>query len=88
VLGVTFLLTVFRDLTEAIVVGFALGSMLFIGRMAGAVAVEAAPPAPRGPYDPTAQDEAAVVYRIRGALFFGAVSAVAAVLDRLNPGTG
>ena len=33
VLGTTFLLTIFRDLTEAIVVGFALGSVLFIQRM-------------------------------------------------------
>ena len=33
VLGATFFLTIFRDLTEAIVVGFALGSVLFIQRM-------------------------------------------------------
>ena len=33
VLGATFFLTIFRDLTEAIVVGFALGSVLFIHRM-------------------------------------------------------
>ena len=33
VLLATFLLTIFRDLTEAIVVGFALGSVLFIHRM-------------------------------------------------------
>ena len=33
VLLVTFGLTIFRDLTEAIVVGFALGAMLFINRM-------------------------------------------------------
>jgi SulP family sulfate permease len=87
VLAATFLLTVLRDLTEAIVVGFGLGAMLFIGRMAGAVAVEAAAPAgERRPYEgEAAEDETVVVYRIRGALFFGAVSAVAAVLDRLNP---
>jgi SulP family sulfate permease len=40
VLGVTFALTVFRDLTEAIVVGFALGSVLFIHRMSKATAIE------------------------------------------------
>ena len=34
VLLATFLLTVFRDLTEGIVVGFALGAVLFIQRMA------------------------------------------------------
>ncbi len=86
VLLVTLGLTVFRDLTEAIVVGFALGAMLFIGRMSTAVAVEAhRPEAPRTAYDPAeATDPAVVVYRIRGAVFFGAVSAVGAVLDRLS----
>jgi SulP family sulfate permease len=86
VLLVTLGLTVFRDLTEAIVVGFSLGAMLFIGRMSTAVAVEAhRPEAPRTAYDPTeATDPEVVVYRIRGAVFFGAVSAVGAVLDRLS----
>ena len=41
VLLATFLLVVFRDLTEGIVVGFALGSILFIDRMAKTIAVEA-----------------------------------------------
>ena len=41
VLLVTFALVVFRDLTEGIVVGFALGSVLFIDRMSKAIAVEA-----------------------------------------------
>ena len=44
VLLATFLLTVFRDLTEGIVVGFALGALLFIHRMAQAVAIESAAP--------------------------------------------
>ncbi len=39
VLAATFLLTIFRDLTEAIVVGFALGSVLFIHRMSRTTAV-------------------------------------------------
>ncbi len=42
VLVTTFLLTVFRDLTEAIVVGFALGSVLFIHRMSLAARVQTA----------------------------------------------
>ena len=42
-------LTLFRDLTEAIVVGFALGAVLFIHRMAQAVEVAEAP---RAPYRP------------------------------------
>jgi len=81
VLLVTLGLTLFRDLTSAIVVGFALGAMLFIHRMASAVAVH---PAPRGPYHEEAADPRVVVYRIRGALFFGAVSAVSAALDRIG----
>ncbi len=44
VLLVTFLLTVFRDLTEAIVVGFALGAVLFIHRMSKTTAIQAEQP--------------------------------------------
>ena len=39
VLLATFLLTVFRDLTEGIIVGFALGAVLFINRMATATEI-------------------------------------------------
>ena len=45
VLLATFLLTIFRDLTEGILVGFALGAVLFIHRMAEMTGVEAAAPA-------------------------------------------
>jgi sulfate permease, SulP family len=85
VLVVTLALTVLRDLTEAIVVGVALGAMLFIHRMSTAVEVEAeTAEAERGPYDPAeATDPAALVFRIRGAVFFGAVSTVGAALDRI-----
>ncbi len=82
VLLVTLGLTLFRGLAEAIVVGFALGAVLFIHRMAGSVAVEEAP---RAPYEPDeGADPQAVVYRITGAMFFGAISAVAAALDRIG----
>ena len=64
VLAVTFLLTIFRDLTEAIIVGFALGSVLFIHRMSQATEVETHTPfvgedqadadQPRGAYDEAA----------------------------------
>ncbi len=40
VLLTTFLLVVFRDLTEGILVGFGLGALLFLHRMAQAVAVD------------------------------------------------
>ena len=91
----TFLLTVFRDLTEGIVVGFVIGAVLFIDRMAGAITIEGrAPLVPedradeadgdRQPYDPAlAADPDIVVYRIAGAFFFGAASTVGAVLDRI-----
>ncbi|EPX78316.1 Sulfate permease [Salipiger mucosus DSM 16094] len=95
VLGATFFLTIFRDLTEAIVVGFALGSVLFIHRMSRAIEVEAdgvfvgrdeADTAhPRGDYDEEqAQSPDVVVYRITGALFFGAAASIGSVLDRIQ----
>jgi SulP family sulfate permease len=87
VLFVTLLLTVFRDLTEAIVVGFALGAVLFIHRMSTAVEVAEAPDGERLPYDSAeATDPDVLIYRIRGAVFFGAVSAVGAALERIGDG--
>ncbi|WP_421995997.1 SulP family inorganic anion transporter [Reyranella sp.] len=94
VLLTTFLLTVFRDLSEGIIVGFALGAVLFIRRMAGATGIEAQAPlvasdrpddvAPRPPYDPAvATDDQVVVYRLSGAFFFGTASLLNAVLDRI-----
>ena len=95
VLLVTFGLTVFRDLTEAIVVGFALGSVLFIHRMSQAVGVERHTPfvaedraddagAARTPYDESeTADPDFVVYRITGAFFFGAAASIGAVLERI-----
>src|SRR4051812_9279679 len=44
VLLATFGLTIFRDLTEGILVGFALGALLFINRMAEVTGIEAAKP--------------------------------------------
>jgi sulfate permease, SulP family len=95
VLLATFLLTIFRDLTEGILVGFALGAVLFINRMAQMTGVEAdAPLVPedradfangdRVPYDSRlAADPDVLVYRITGAFFFGAASTVGAVLDSI-----
>ncbi|RUX49582.1 SulP family inorganic anion transporter [Mesorhizobium sp. M4A.F.Ca.ET.020.02.1.1] len=91
VLMATFLIVIFRDLTEGIVVGFALGSILFIDRMAKSIAVEADQPlvpedvADRATaYDSSeASDADTVVYRISGAFFFGAASTVGTVLDRI-----
>jgi len=95
VLLATFLLTIFRDLTEGIVVGFLLGAVLFISRMAQATGVEVhAPVNPadqvdeegenRERYDPsTATDPDVAVYRITGAFFFGAAAAIGAALDAI-----
>ncbi|WP_424934159.1 SulP family inorganic anion transporter [Amaricoccus macauensis] len=96
VLLTTFGLTVFRDLTEAIVVGFALGSVLFLHRMSQATAIESHVPLvaedqadtegdARAPYagrDPRFPD--VIVYRISGAFFFGAAGSIGSVLDRIS----
>jgi len=82
VLLVTFLLVLFRDLTEGILAGFAIGTLLFLHRMATAVQIDSTTPAP--PYAAgIASDPDVVVHRISGAFFFGAASGVAVVLDRL-----
>ena len=86
-----------HDLTEGIVVGFAIGAVLFIDRMAGAITIEG--PAPlvpedraddadgeRRPYDPAlAADPDIIAYRIAG-LLLGAATSVGAVLDRITDG--
>lgn len=96
ILLVTFLLTIFRDLTEAIVVGFALGSVMFIHRMSASAAVEARIPfvpedradtanGERAPYEgPEGADPRMVIYRISGAFFFGSAASIGSVLDRVS----
>jgi len=94
VLLATFLLTVFRDLTEGILVGFALGAVIFINRMAEMTGIEDGTPLvsadradsadDRVPYDSKlAVDPEVLVYRITGAFFFGAASTVGTVLDSI-----
>ncbi len=82
VMMVTLLLTVFRDLTEAIVVGFALGSVLFIARMSRATGVTT--PEDDGEGGQLPVDGDILVYQIRGAFFFGAAASVGAVLERIG----
>ncbi|MBW8729330.1 MAG: SulP family inorganic anion transporter [Inquilinus limosus] len=88
VLLATFGLVVFRDLTEGILVGFGLGALLFLHRMAQAVQVDRPDTGNgdgRAPYDPAlATDRDVVTYRISGAFFFGAAAGVAAALDRIG----
>lgn len=84
VLIVTFLLVTFRDLTEGIVVGFGLGALIFIQRMARSVSVrpQIDEAMAERPLDNT--DDTTVVYRISGAFFFGAAATVGAALDRIG----
>lgn len=97
VLLVTFLLVVFRDLTQGILIGFGLGALLFLHRMAQAVEVERPVPRidddkadgtegdPATRYDAAeASDQEVVVYRISGAFFFGSAAMVAAALDEIG----
>ena len=95
VLLTTFGLTIFRDLTEGIIVGFLIGAMVFINRMANEITVESHAPlvlddqaddagGHRDAYEAElAADPDVVIYRIRGAFFFGAASTVGTVLDRI-----
>jgi SulP family sulfate permease len=94
VLLATFLLVVFRDLTEGILVGFGIGALLFLHRMAHAVEIhrpavvaeddQADSSDARGYPAALATDGDIVVYRISGAFFFGAVGEIAATLDRIG----
>jgi SulP family sulfate permease len=95
VLLVTFLVVVFRDLTQGILIGFGLGAMLFLHRMAESVEVVRPPrmddKADGTEGDPTthydareASDAEVVVYHISGAFFFGSAAAVGAALDEIG----
>ncbi len=95
VLVATFLLTILVDLTVAIGVGVTLGAFLFLHRMAETVEVETGQQVlasdladtrdeNRTVYDPRLANGDVVVYRISGALFFGASTAVSSVLDRIG----
>jgi SulP family sulfate permease len=94
VLLATFGITLFKGLTEAIVVGFALGSMLFIHRMSQTTALEAHVPlaaddvpddeAREAGDETSGQDPTVVIYRISGAFFFGAAASIGAVLERIG----
>lgn len=95
VLLVTFLLTIFRDLLEAIVVGFALGSVLFIQRMSKTTAIATHSPfvsedradgtTGGGASDiSSTTDPDIMIYRITGVFFFGAAASIGSVLDRIG----
>lgn len=86
VLLTTFVVTIFFDLTWAILVGFSLSALLFLNRMAESAQVES-----RYLEDPASEDEAArrahpdlVAHRITGAFFFGSAQSVGASLERIG----
>ena len=81
----TFLLTVIFDLTVAIEVGLVLACVFFIYRMSTLFRVE--PTAPTGSVGALAWPAEVQVYRLYGALFFGAVAKVEAVAQALPAGT-
>ncbi len=94
VLLATLSLTIFRDLMEAIIVGFALGSVLFIHRMSRTTAISTHHPwveedqaddaDGRKPYDEAlASNPEVVIYRITGVFFFGAAGSIGTVLDEI-----
>ena len=74
----TFLLTVVFDLTVAVEVGLVLACVFFIYRMSSLFRVEPDPAPPAG---------GVRVYRLYGALFFGAVAKMEAVAESLPEGT-
>ncbi len=76
VLLVTLLLVVFRDLSEGIVVGFALGGVVFIHRMSAATTIDRADEVGTAPGDP-------VVFHLHGPWFFGAAARLGALLDQV-----
>jgi SulP family sulfate permease len=94
VLLATFGLTVFVSLTMGILVGFALGALLFVHRMSQTTGIEEHVPLipedvadndGRPPYDAAlATNPDFAVYRITGAFFFGAASTIGAVLDGID----
>ena len=90
----TFLLTVFEDLTLGIGVGVTLGAFLFLHRMAEATDIEDGgrlssddraddANGRRDAYEQASTQEC-LVYKVTGALFFGATATLGIVLDRIG----
>lgn len=78
VMAVTFALVIFRDLTEGIVVGFALAGLVFVKRMS-----EAAEVAPHAAEQEFPAREDRLIYHLSGPLFFGAAAQLGTALDQI-----
>ncbi len=81
VLLATFGLVVFRDLTEGIVVGFALAGLVFINRMSAGTTIEERRRGDEA-QDPALAD--VVIYHLNGPWFFGAAARLGTVLDQVS----
>ncbi len=81
VLLATFGLVVFRDLTEGIVVGFALAGLVFINRMSAGTTIEERRKGDEV-QDPALAD--VVIYHLNGPWFFGAAARLGTVLDQVS----
>lgn len=75
VIVVTFLLVVFRDLTQGIVTGFALAGLVFIHRMSHSAVLDSEP-------ESDIAHPNRVVLRLSGPYFFGAAAQLSATLDQ------
>lgn len=78
VVSVTFLLVVFHDLTEGIVVGFALAGLVFIRRMSEVSGKQA----DERPSEELAREDR-VVLHLQGPYFFGAAAQMGGVLEQI-----
>jgi SulP family sulfate permease len=78
VVSVTFLLVVFRDLTEGIVVGFALAGLVFIKRMSETAGMHQ----PEHLHETPPRSDLAV-YHMRGPYFFGSAAQVGSILEKI-----
>jgi SulP family sulfate permease len=77
VVGITFLLVTFRDLTEGIVVGFALAGLVFIKRMSETAGMQSQ----ADHMVPQRPDR--VYCLLEGPYFFGAAAQIGGVLERI-----
>ena len=84
VLLATFLLVIFVDLPTGIVVGVVLGCLMFMHRMAEAIAVETHHHVGEEGQTEYKTEPGIIIHRISGAFFFGAASTVSATLERIN----
>jgi SulP family sulfate permease len=88
VLAATFLIVVFRDLTEGILAGFLIGSVQFIDRMSKEARISPSErdrqPGADEPDNLPSDNPDIVAYRLEGAFFFGAAASMGAVLDRIS----